>query len=292
MKRFAVAMLLVLAASTARADTCVPSDAPWSMLSKNGQWRLDGSQTRRKDGWRGALFHKTARGAWRRHARWRFVNQWGPGGAAVANDGTVVTYENICQVGFGPDIIVIYRPDGKLVRSLRLSDLLIEDDIKLLPHSVNYMQWADTRSIDEDTRRIVFDLNEPQPQKNVQLAVSLDTGELLTEKRRRFVGFPTLDPVVSFHADAELLTRATSLVAPAYPQVAMKARIWGDVIVEVVVGEKGEIESVKIIKPLPFGLDQAADEAVHKWRFLPGGRTTGRVVMSFGILRQPPMPID
>ncbi len=294
MKQLVIAVLLVFAATT-RADTCMPRTDPWSASSTNGEWRLDASPTRKQDRWRAALSHKNANGAWRRQARWTFVNRWGPAWAVVANDGTVVTFDNICQAGFGRDIVVIYRPDGKLVRTLQLSDLLIDDDIKLLPHSVSFMTWLEAQRIDADAHHLVLDLAEPsQPpqQKNVELAVRLDTGELLTPKRRRFVGFPTLDPVVSFQVDEALRARAKLFVPPTYPRVAMQARLAGDVIVEIEVRESGEIESVKVIKPLPFGLDQAAVDAVYKWRFLPGDRVTGRVVMSFGILSQPPQPVD
>lgn len=291
MKRFAIAMLLVLAAG-AHADVCVGGTEPWSALSKNGEWRFDASPARSRDGWRGALSQKTPDGAWRRRARWTLVNPRRPAGAAVANDGTVVTFDHICNARAVTDVIVIYRPDGTLVRSLGLADLLIDDDVALLPRSVSSIHWLRELRLEDDMRRLVIDFEEPRPQKNVEVPVSLDTGELLTPRRRRFVGFPTLDPVVSFRADEALAARAASAVAAAYPPVAIKARISGDVIAEVVVDESGGVESVKMIEPLPFGLDQATDTALRAWRFRPGERITGRVVMSFGVVTQPPPPVD
>ena len=292
MKRVAVALLLFFLAASVHADTCVSTSDPWRALSKSGEWRLEAKPTRKQDRWTGTLLHKTTRGAWRRQARWTFVNAWGPGGAAVANDGTVITFNNICSAGVGPNIVVIYRPDGTLVRTFALSDLLIEDDIKFLPRTVSSIRWLQEQRIDEEAHRLVLDLAEPSPQKNVELPISLETGELLTPKRRRFVGFPTLDPVVTFRADEELLARAIAPTAATYPPVAMKARISGEVIAEVVVRETGDVESVAIVKPLPFGLDQSTVEALRKWRFQPGPRITGRVTMSFGIVTQPPASVD
>ena len=61
-----------------------------------------------------------------------------------------------------------------------------------------------------------------------------------------------------------------SKVDPNYPEVARKARIAGIVIVECVIDKNGTVQNVKVLKPLPFGLDQAAADAVRKWRFKPG----------------------
>jgi periplasmic protein TonB len=61
-----------------------------------------------------------------------------------------------------------------------------------------------------------------------------------------------------------------SRVEPSYPEVARKARISGIVIVECIIDKNGTVRNVKVLKPLPFGLDQAAVDAVQKWRFRPG----------------------
>jgi len=63
---------------------------------------------------------------------------------------------------------------------------------------------------------------------------------------------------------------AISKVDPTYPEVARKARISGIVIVECVIDKNGIVQNVQVLKALPFGLDQAAVEAVKKWKFRPG----------------------
>lgn len=86
-------------------------------------------------------------------------------------------------------------------------------------------------------------------------------------------------------------------VEPIYPEEARKARIMGIVIVEAMIGEDGVVKNVAVLKPLPFGLDQAAVDAVKQWTFKPATLEGKPVAVRFNLtvnfrlgLPEPPPP--
>ena len=58
-------------------------------------------------------------------------------------------------------------------------------------------------------------------------------------------------------------------VVPRYPLAARAANVGGRVVIRGIVRRDGTIDNVEIIKDLPYGLGDAAREAVEQWRFRP-----------------------
>ena len=57
---------------------------------------------------------------------------------------------------------------------------------------------------------------------------------------------------------------------PEYSELARVAQFQGSVGLSIVVGTDGVPSNIQVVKPLGFGLDEKAVEAVSKWQFAPG----------------------
>jgi TonB family protein len=58
-------------------------------------------------------------------------------------------------------------------------------------------------------------------------------------------------------------------VEPEYPEFAKKVRVKGILILEAIITQKGNVESVKVLRGVHPLLDQAAVTAVKQWRYKP-----------------------
>ena len=74
--------------------------------------------------------------------------------------------------------------------------------------------------------------------------------------------------------------RITRQVAPVYPDVAKKINLGGTVKVIAVVGADGDVKSVEPVGGSPVLL-KAAQDAVAKWKFVPGGESREPIELHF-----------
>ncbi|HEX9163553.1 MAG TPA: energy transducer TonB [Thermoanaerobaculia bacterium] len=84
---------------------------------------------------------------------------------------------------------------------------------------------------------------------------------------------PLIDPARAWQVGGDvhaphLLTR----ILPGYTAEARKARVGGIIIVEMLIDKEGIVREASIVKPLPFGLDESALDAVMNARFQPAMR--------------------
>ncbi len=68
---------------------------------------------------------------------------------------------------------------------------------------------------------------------------------------------------------AERSRKMIDRVIPRYPATARMAGVGGAVVIRGIVRKDGRIDDVEIIRDLPYGLGEAAREAVERWRFHP-----------------------
>ena len=79
---------------------------------------------------------------------------------------------------------------------------------------------------------------------------------------------PTRQPAVKRQAAAESL-EITFKPRPNYTEEARRARIEGDVVLEVLFTASGTLRVLRVVRGLGYGLDQNAIEAAAKIRFRP-----------------------
>jgi TonB family protein len=60
-----------------------------------------------------------------------------------------------------------------------------------------------------------------------------------------------------------------SKVDPTYPEMAIRAQIEGSVVLDVGIDETGRVIDVQVTRGLPFGLSDAAAQAVRQWTYRP-----------------------
>lgn len=169
-----LAVIAIWLAGPARADSWSDPEKTVT-LSANGEFRFttypaslraiaanDESGDRPRPRAIGRLERKRARGGWQTVWKAPLVNPISPTQALVADDGRhVVTFDNWYTVGHGEHVIVIYRADGSLVRSMMLTDLVPDFYKDTLSHSVSSIWWRAGAEIAADGTMVAIDVYEP-----------------------------------------------------------------------------------------------------------------------------------
>lgn len=75
----------------------------------------------------------------------------------------------------------------------------------------------------------------------------------------------------------------TSSVNPKYPASARRSGKQGTVVMTVVIGSRGSVQEVTIVRPLSPALDRAAVAAVKRWRYRPATKD-GRAVAVYSVV--------
>jgi len=83
-------------------------------------------------------------------------------------------------------------------------------------------------------------------------------------KRPVVASVPQRVPVTSTIEEAKLISR----VQPVYPQLAIQARIQGNVVLHAIIGRDGQVSELQVLSGHPL-LVNAAVEAVRQWRYSP-----------------------
>ena len=201
----------------------------------------------------------------------------------VSDSGTIVAVKNLiggCSHRAVPDdpFLTVYSAEGTLVGSLKVQDVFTSSDHWQIVTSVN---------VEYQVRDETFVLTT----KRVERAIDLTTAKLVGPKTdilpkpvvtagpvdiaRREYAEPAADCAAAFYDKQveridtqQFFDRAIFRADATFPEIMLKARVRGPVIVDVVVSEDGEVLCTRASQ-LPFGGPQAAMEAVKQWKFTP-----------------------
>lgn len=272
---------------------------------------------------KGSLYARRADGSYFQKSKFPLVNEVSPVSAIVSNDGKYfVTFDNWHSMGYGDDVVVLYRSDGPVIRKFGLADLLTEGDIETLPHSVSSIWWGGDHYINESEGLLVLKVvsNRMSPwEDGVQfrdLKIGLADGRAIEPKRdifpqpRAFVtleaqntkpeeaGKPicvdgaTFDEKGAVQISSEqLIAKAKEQPVPPYPPIAKVAHVEGVVLVQILASGTGDVICARSLSGHPL-LRAAATSAVARWRFEPfesvNKSVIGTVAISFKITESVP----
>ena len=107
-----------------------------------------------------------------------------PVDVVVANGGQgFATFDNWHSTGYGPNAIVVYSGEGKVVRRLGLRDLFPEWFVAALPGSVSSIRWRGKPRISEKDGDLIVPVVQPSNEetatvgeRTLDLAIRLSDG--------------------------------------------------------------------------------------------------------------------
>jgi hypothetical protein len=115
-------------------------------------------------------------------------NEVAPVNVLVSRDGKhLVTFDNWHSVGWGDNVVVIYRSDGSLVKKYSLAQLLSEKKVERLPRTVSSIWWGGEHRLDERKGHLVLQIVEDgtklfdENARYTELRLQLTTGEIVQE---------------------------------------------------------------------------------------------------------------
>lgn len=139
------------------------------------------------------LERQVASGEWQIVWKRTLLNDVSPVNLLVSRTGRyVASLDNWHSMGHGDNVVVIYGPDGSLIRSMSLDDFLPKPYIAALPRTVSSLQWSGEHRISDDEKTLTLEVTIPtviddnadefpteNPETFVEISFDLATGVML-----------------------------------------------------------------------------------------------------------------
>jgi hypothetical protein len=268
---------------------------------------------------KGKFLVRNGLGVYQAKTTFPLVNEVAPVEAIVSDDGNFfVTFDNWHAVGYGEDVVAIYRSDGKLVRKLALEDIFTANDIETFSLSTSSRHWGRDHYIDQRKGILVLRaVTDQQPlyandAQFREIRIDLASGDLSEAKKDILPRYEFRVSIVSTDSQPASAVNASQMVwrcvkddfdpesigttkltdtqitehtiqkpAPKYPPIAMAAHATGTVVTELLILESGEVVCARALEGHAL-LREAAVRAALQWKFAAGSeKRNGKVSFSF-----------
>jgi protein TonB len=196
---------------------------------------------------------------------------------------------------------VLLGPTGRAGGSQPASDETVDVDLLANPEPVPNAPESDTTRASPVDRRgpvrtqpspvakvavvapvLVSDATkDDEPHFMMAVGAAATAGDAVASRPGSGVPQDEADPGRS----VDVVARLVRGLPPQYPDAARADGIEGDVLLEIVVGVSGAVESARIVRGVGHGLDEAALRSVHQFRFAPAirGSRPVRVRMDWSV---------
>lgn len=235
----------------------------------------------------GLLERRTASGGWEPVWAAPLVNDIAPTQALVADDGRyVVTFNNWYSVGHGENVIVIYRADGSLVRSMALTDLIPQMVKDSLSHSVSSVTWKKAEGILPDGEHLFIDVLVPGEKPysddaaSVRFTIALASGAVTLPDEAAWSAVMAKASALTLERIREEMAWLDMMRNPLLPPAGCDAWEWEQYLREAVQRLMPEQEDVRF--PPGYVLDRSGSLRARNALSFFGGDLTNR----FGVAQE------
>jgi hypothetical protein len=110
-----------------------------------------------------------------KHKEFKLLNPIAPVFAAIADSGELITLDNWHNMGIGKSVVVVYSPDGGIVRSLGLMDIYSPAELEKFRLSTSSVWWRCELRPQLDPRANTLEVMDAL---GSSVEISLKTGEV------------------------------------------------------------------------------------------------------------------
>lgn len=131
----------------------------------------------------GELYKLTDRNDYMMVRRMQLVNVFSPTHALVSNDGCyVITFDEWSSVGYGDNVVVVYGPHGKLIKKYALEDIISQEEIDGVVHSITSRFWSGGHYLNEIDEALILCILTKRKQLYVrEVKIDLKSGDFLRD---------------------------------------------------------------------------------------------------------------